>query len=274
MRVAHRGLRGFALGLLLVLGGAGIAAAQPAPWERDEARQEAERVLERLSEIMSQTGRDNAQPAVAAQQDESWIVRLVGAVRLEMLGLDREASRALKAAAKPDAPALGADAAAIKAAQALAAQHQGQGDAEPQEPGELLRVVASVVSEEVRTGGGEAGRKRTLLEGLLAFREAKGISEADQAWLAGRLLLLTDDTVALEDLGAKDLKAAAKEDGEPVYVWYRSNAPYLYWHPGERRLRLDREAREAQKPSAEFRKDHPWRPDEGPHAPVSPGSGR
>lgn len=267
-------LRGGLALLALSLGLASGAVAQPAPWEREEAKQEAGRVLTRLREVMAETGRDNAGPAASAQGDASWVVRLVAAVRLEMLGLPREAARALKAAAHPDQAPLAEDDQARVAARTLAEQHKGQGDSEPVEVGELLRVVASVVSEELRSGPGEAGRKRTLLEGLLSFREAAGMPDADQAWLAGRVLHLTDDAVALEDLGVKDIKAAVKEDGEPVFVWYRSNAPYLYWHPGERRLRVDREARAAQKPSAEYRKDQPWRPDEGPHAPVQAGGGR
>lgn len=265
-------MRPLVVALALLGGLAAVSRAQPAPWEREEARQEAQRALGKLREVIVESSRGNAGPAAAVQGDASWVVRLVGAVRLQVLGLPAATAAELKAAARPSLDALPADAPARTAAQAFAAQRPGQGEGEKPEPGELMRIAASVIDEEYRSGKGEAGRKRDLLEALLPFREL--VPEADQAWMAVHLLRLTDESTALLDLEQKDVQAAAGTDGEPVFVWYRSNAPYLYWHPGEKRLRLDQAARAAQKPSAEFRKDTPWRPDEGPHSPARQGGGR
>lgn len=258
------------LAAALLLGLASMSAAQP--WESEAKKKEAERVLGRVEAIMAETSRGNAGPAAEAQGDASWMVRLMGAIRLEVVGLDPAVATELKRAARPSEGALAADHAARQAADAFAREHRGEGEAEETERQELFRIVSALITEEYRSGRGDAAHKRGLLEELFPLAEAAG--PAAQAWFAGLLLALTDEPAALADLGAKDRAEAIEREGEPVFEWYAANSAFLYWHPRERRLRLDRAAREAQQPSAEYRKANPWRADEGPNSSAAQEGGR
>lgn len=254
----------------LLLGLASVSSAQP--WESEEKKKEAERVLGRVETIMAETSRGNAAPAAEAQGDASWMVRLMGAIRLGVVGLDASVTTELKRAALPSQGALAADHPARKAADEFARKNPGQGEAEKTEKDELFRIVSALIVEEYRSSKGDASVKRQLLEELFPF--AGLVSDKAQAWYAGLLLSLTDQPVALADLGVKDVAAAVKEDGEAVYAWYAANASFFYWHPKERRLRVDQEARTAQQPSAEYRKTKAWRADEGPNSSPAQEGGR
>lgn len=47
--------------------------------------------------------------------------------------------------------------------------------------------------------------------------------------------------------------------------WVVTNLPYFYFHPVERHLKIDAQARLEGQPTSDYRKEHPWRKDEGPN---------
>ncbi|MBX3471728.1 MAG: hypothetical protein KF878_33145 [Planctomycetes bacterium] len=264
-----RGLRALALALL-ALTSAGPVHAQDTPWwERPEAREEARRTLAQVRSLMEATERGDPRPAAAALQDRAWIVRSIAVIRLEVLGLDAGTTEALREQADPTRPAPEDDSKPLRRAREFAAALEVDlGPPVEVPPREAARIAASILTERVKGGppDEDAAAKRRLVEHLLAWR-AVVPEKADRAWLARRLLGLTDIDQALDDLKAQTAARAVGEDGDAVFTWYRSNAPYLYWHPRERRLRVDVAARVARQPTAEFRRATPWGPEEGPNAP-------
>lgn len=255
---------------LLTLVSAGAVNAQDTPWwEQPDARAEARRTLTRVEELMEATERGDPRPAAAALQDPSWIVRALAAVRLQVLGLDQATAEALRLQADPSRPPPADDQRALRLAREFAdALEVELAPAVDLPPGEAARIAASFLTERVRSGPRDEDPllKRRMVESLLAWRTAVSAA-ADRAWLARRLLGLTDIDQAVEDLKAPSAARAVGEDGDAVFAWYRSNAPFLYWHPAERRFRVDVAARAARRPSAEHRRATPWGPQEGPNAP-------
>ena len=245
-------------------------SAQTPWWDTDPARAEGRRTLTTVKDIMEATERGDPRPAAAALQDPSWVVRLLGAVRLEVLGLDAPTANALKEQADPSRPPPADDLKALRKARefADALEIDAAAPAVKVELKEAARIAAALLTERVKSGprGEDGATKRRMVETLLAWRAAVP-EKGDRAWLARRLLGLTDIDRAVEDLRAPSAERAVGDDGDPVFDWYEANAPYLYWHPAERRLRVDVEARAAKQPSGEFRKTTAWGPQDGPNSP-------
>lgn len=78
---------------------------------------------------------------------------------------------------------------------------------------------------------------------------------------------LPDDlnTVTADGRIVYDTKAVADRWLQPLTQWMVSNLPYLYFHPKERRLKLDVTARTAGIPSKNYRLNNPWGQNEGPN---------
>jgi hypothetical protein len=271
-----RSARAGALALVLGLGalaGAGPVRAQEPWWDKDDARAEARRTITRVQELMATTERGDPRPAAAALTDASWVVRLVAAIRLGVLGLDEPTVATLREAADPTRPAPAADWKPVQQARAFAdALEVELGPPVEITPRQAIQIAAAVLTERVHELPAEDPlAKRRMVESLLAWRAAAP-EAGDRAWLARRLLGLTDLEQAVKDLGARPDRIAG-EDGAKVFDWYAENAPYLFWQPGERRLRVDVEARQQHQPTAEYRRAHPWGPQEGPNAPARPGQG-
>lgn len=262
-----------ALGLLLA--SATVTRAQTPPWEREDARAEGRRVLDAIRKVMETSERGDARPAAEALTDASWLVRQFAAIRMEVVGLDEATAHALRDQAAPDQPVPEATWKPLVKAREFAAALEVQVTPPVQVPlREALRIAASILTERIKSGPEDPLGKRKLMESALAWRSS--VEEpADRAWLARRLLGLTDLDRALADLSSRTPDVAVGKDGKDVYDWYAANAGYLYWHPGEQRFRIDVEARTAKTPSAEFREKTPWPEGQGPNAPpAAGGSGR
>lgn len=76
--------------------------------------------------------------------------------------------------------------------------------------------------------------------------------------------LLTEINLPVNESVQLDLKVA-EQWLNALSTWLNSNRSYLYFHPKERSLRLDVTARASGIPSADYRRDHPWGPAEGPN---------
>lgn len=258
--------RAVALGLVLLSAGAVHAQAW---YEQPAEREEARRTIAEVKRLMETTERGDPRPAAAALRDRAWIVRLLAAVRLGVLGLDPPTVAALRGEGDPTRPPPAEDFRPyVKAKEFAEALEVELGPPVQVEAREALRVAGSILTERVRSGPPteEAGTKRRMVETLLAWRAAAAEAQ-DHAWLARRLLGLTDLDQALRDLGKQSADEAVGRAGDDVFRWYGENVAYLYWHPAERRFRVDVEARAAQKPSAEFRRATPWPAGQGPNAP-------
>ncbi len=223
------GLR--ALALVLCVASAGAVSAQDAPWwDQAEARAEGRRTLTKVKELMEATERGDPRPAADALQDPSWIVRALAAVRLEVLGLDHPTAEALRLQADPSKPPPPDDFRPLKLAREFAAALEVEvGPPVEVDLREAARIAASFLTERVKSGppGEDPLVKRRMVETLLAWRAAVP-EKADRAWLARRLLGLTDIDQAVEDLKAPSAAKAVGEDGDDVFAWYRSNAPFFY----------------------------------------------
>lgn len=248
-----------------------MVQAQDTPWwDQADAREDARRTIEKVAEVMQSSERGDPRPAAAALDDKAWIVRMLAAIRLEVLGLDAGTANALRAQADPSRPPPDASFQPLKLAREFAdALQVDLGPAVQIDKKDAVRIAASILTERVKSGPAaeDAQVKRRMIESLLAWRHAV-TEKADRAWLARRLLGLTDIDRAVEDLKAQSAERAVGEDGDPVFDWYQANAPFLFWHPREKRFRVDVAARTARQPSAEFRRATPWGPEEGPNAPA------
>lgn len=263
--------RSTALALVVLAGSVSVVQAQDTPWwDQADAREDARRTLEKTRELMESSERGDPRPAAAALQDKAWIVRMLAVIRLEVLGLDTGTAGALRAQADPSRPPPPDDFRPLKLAREFAdALQVDLGPAVQVDTREAARIAAAILTERVKSGPAteDPQVKRRMVESLLAWRHAVP-EKADRAWLARRLLGLTDIDRAVEDLKARSAEAAVGEDGDAVFAWYRSNAPFLFWHPREKRFRVDIAARAARQPTAEFRRTTPWGPEEGPNAPA------
>lgn len=260
-----------ALLVLFVGGGANVVQAQDTPWwDQADAREDARRTIAKVADLMQSSERGDPRPAAAALQDKAWIVRMLATIRLEVLGLDPGTAGALRAQADPSRPPPADDFRPLKAAREFAdALQVDLGPAVQVDTPDAVRIAASILTERVKSGPAneDAQVKRRMVESLLAWRHAV-TEKADRAWLARRLLGLTDIDRAVEDLKAPSAERAVGEDGDPVFDWYRANAPFLFWHPSEKRFRVDVAARTARQPTGEFRRATPWGPQEGPNSPA------
>lgn len=94
-------------------------------------------------------------------------------------------------------------------------------------------------------------------------------AEVDRYTIAMTMLGLLDRDDLGEELGFKYQGHRFADPTEKVLAvlspWILKNLPYLYFHPVERTLKLDRQARANDTPSAEYRKTHPWNANEGPN---------
>jgi hypothetical protein len=265
--MANRTLPALALALPLLLVAGGTASAGTPWYDAPPAKQEAKRVLKTIQKVMNASERQEGEPALVALRDRSWILRLLAVVRIETLGLERKTAERLQRTAVPDRVPLGADDPLFKKAAAFVAGVErpppGAGPFETTSKEEAVRILTGFVTEQVTRGDEKPARKQELVEEMLSYRHC--VSKAPRAWLSLCVLALTDGKQALKDLHVKSAKKAAGKDGEKVYSWYAENASYLYWHPTERRFRLDLEARRAKTSSREYRKKRPWGPDEGPN---------
>jgi hypothetical protein len=89
--------------------------------------------------------------------------------------------------------------------------------------------------------------------------------------LVARVLISRGDReTILADLKQKDANGAVAGGGQKVFEWYRANGTYCYYHPGDRALRVDLEARAATTPTDAYRAKNPWKEGEGPDSPANP----
>lgn len=95
------------------------------------------------------------------------------------------------------------------------------------------------------------------------------VAEADRWAIAMTMLGRLDRDDLGEELGFKYQGYRFADPTDKVLAvlspWILKNLPYLYFHPVERKLKLDREARASNIASAEYRKAHPWGANEGPN---------
>lgn len=226
------------------------------PWDRPEARAEAKRVLEAGAHVIRRTEQRDARPAVDGLVDRSPLLRFLSLERLRVLGLAKERVAGLATllgGAEPPPEHAPAVVAAREFALALpVAAHAppkvGTSDA--------LKGILAATLDRLESGPDPAERKRELFLSLLAFRAV--VAAPDRAWLAEALGGLVDEAVLLRELGARDLAAAAGQDGAPVTRWLGVNGEYLAWSARRRRFVLDAEARSAGKPSREHRQGERW----------------
>lgn len=249
------------------------AAAQNAklpPWDEPKAKAESRRVLKQIVAVVNASERNDGRLALVALRDDAWVVRLIGAVRLSAMGIDRPTGRALKRSARPDGKPLPTNSPPLTAAAAFVAKTPraklAEGPFSRITTTEALRTWTGFVVERFLSGRETDRARHQMLVAILAGRHV--IPRTSRGWLAAWLLARLDQKTALADLKAKTAKAAAGKDGAPVFAWYRANRPYLYWHAAGKRFRIDAAARAAKTASATFRKTTPWKADEGPNAPA------
>lgn len=120
----------------------------------------------------------------------------------------------------------------------------------------------------LRYGLGTEEMARDYVEALVILPEIL-TEKGDRESIAYMLTRAVDedDMKAELKMGRPTLPFAEPPDKVLAIMkpWIRENFPYFYLQPGERTLKLDREAREHKKPSAEYRKTHPWKAKEGPN---------
>lgn len=259
----------FALALALALGASSLALAQGErplpPWDRPVSQVEARRVVGQVQQLVESSSQRDGRPALAALGDESWLVRQVAVIRLSVLELDPATCEELRKQSGPGSePLPQVDPLRKKAAAHVATiQPDPQAPAEEIDELEAARLVCAVLSEQLSRKATPAAQRLRLVQEGLSYRHA--LKRKDRPWIGRQLLAWTDQAQALADLGFKTAKQAAADGGLKLGEWYVDNRAYLYWHPSERRFRLDLAARKAKTPSAEFREQTPWGEDEGPN---------
>lgn len=254
------------LGLALVLA--------PSAARAQDRVQEKKQVLEQLCAVLETTGRHDGHTAAKALRDPSWAVRALATVRLSVLGLHKDAARALHDAARPGTKPLAEKDPALEAADALAAKTSLQ-DADPSADkitidDEGIRSYVSLLHEELQVGKADARALRDAVLDLPDLAEAAGTERAKE-FVARKLLTLVDRPAVLAELECKTVHEAVRESGQRVFAWFRANGKFLYLHPREHALRLDGDARLAGQGTDAYREKNPWLEGQGPGAPVEPG---
>jgi hypothetical protein len=262
------------LAVLLALG-SGIVLAQGddgagTPPRAVEGKKAAEQVLASIVTVLESTAKSDTKAATKALRDPSWAVRTFAAIRLGTLGLDAASVRALKEASAPGSKPLAEGAAPLAAADKLVVKAD---PAAPPEPAtvadEGVRIYASLVRNELSTKRAPPAVLAKLVLELPTYAEAANDARA-RGFIARELLAIGDTDQILKDLGVKTTAAAVADDGKKVYEWFQSNGTYLYFHPADKGLRVDLEARSACVASEKFREKTPWKQGEGPTSPASP----
>lgn len=91
----------------------------------------------------------------------------------------------------------------------------------------------------------------------------------EKARIANRILLLIDRDEIREELdigkGFLVTPDRSEETLGNLCDWLSANMSYLYFHPEERTLKIDQEARSRKAPSLDYRKKHPWGRNSGPN---------
>lgn len=231
--------------------------------------------IARVTAIYAAAEERDAVAVAAGLDDPRWYVRRFALVRLRALGLPDAAFEPVQESARPGAQGK-------PSAEALAVCRDWAGSVAKDATGavfkpaalDAVQAIASILEEEFRFVRNEPNQVRGLLAALLALlHDCPG--KVERAWLATRVLADLEGERVLLELGLQRLPEDDKELSvacDRMQAWFAANAAYHYYHPGERRLRLDEAARTAQTPTDDFRKAHPWGEKEGPNAPgVSPG---
>lgn len=133
---------------------------------------------------------------------------------------------------------------------------------------QALMEAVSVWRQRIRYGGApdaEAEEYATVLLGASQMCKDAG----RKARLANAILALLDREEVKKSVDIGKAFVVSEKDSEKILGglsgWLAENLPYLYFHPKERRLKLDAKAAESKTPSSEYRAKHPWGKEEGPH---------
>jgi len=278
MRVRNAKLVGgvAAVGLLLAMSGllcaAPITFTAEAPLNTEEALRAKARKL--LDEVLGILQAYHAQDAVGLAKSlgaEPEAIDLICISRLGALALPAPLHKAYLQAKK------GADKEDLeKARKALAGWAQGyrkrkraeETEEEAPTKARAERVLLHTWIEQIRYGShGEQSAKELLLV-QVGLREE--FTDEPMRWgIAMSMLCLLDAYDLDQELGLQLQGARFKDPTDKVLAvlspWILRNLPYLYFHPLERKLKLDREARAHDSASAQYRNTHPWNANEGPN---------
>jgi len=277
MRVQNTKRAGGVAGMafLLVLSGV-LCAAQGTSTAETPLTEEALRAKARklLDEVFGLLQAYQAQDAVRLAKSlgaEPEAIDLISISRLGSLGLPAPMHKAyLHAVEAADKEAL------EKARKAVAEWAQGYRkkkraeEAEEEAPtkADAESVLWHAWIEPIRYGNrGESSAKELLLV-QVGLREE--FTDEPKRWgIAMSMLCLLDKDDLDQELGLQLQGGRFKDPTDKVLAalspWILKNLPYLYFHPVERKLKLDREARAQNAPSAEYRKTHPWGANDGPN---------
>jgi hypothetical protein len=246
----------------------GLGGKSPQP-NKGEPR----RVLETLVTILESTHKNDPKPALAGLRDAHWAVRQFAAIRLGALGLEGDVLRKLIDASHCGSATPGKEDANVAAAEKWAAAWKPEkaGDETPvaSPADEAMRIVGSLVRNELSVRSAQPAQLVKLVLELPAFAEAARDARA-ASFAAREIASIVDTDSLLVDLGAESVNEAVEGNGKHVFEWLRQNGRFLYFHPGDRGLRLDAAARSANQSSEDFRKQTPWAKGEGPEAPANP----
>jgi hypothetical protein len=279
MRIRNVKLVGGVAGVALLLAVSGLlcAASITPTAEATVNTEETVRAKARklLDEVLGLLQAYQAQDAVRLAKSlgaEPEAIRLISISQLGNLGLPAPMHKAyLHAVEAADKEALEkARKAVVEWAQGYRKKKRAAEDVEEEAPtkADAERVLWGTWIELIRYGShGEQSAKELLLV-KMGLREE--FTDEPMRWaIAMSMLRLLDAYDLDQELGLQFQVRMSKDLTDKVLAvlspWILKNLPYLYFHPVERTLKLDREARAHDSPSAEYRKTHPWNANEGPN---------
>jgi hypothetical protein len=133
---------------------------------------------------------------------------------------------------------------------------------------QALMTVIAIWGQRIRYGGAPETEAKDYAVVLLGAAQMPEDAKY-KAQVANAILSLLDRNEVRKHVNIGSTFVVSEEDAKGILGglsdWLAANCPYLYFHPKERRLKLDANAAESKTPSSEYRTKHPWGKDEGPH---------
>jgi hypothetical protein len=139
--------------------------------------------------------------------------------------------------------------------------------AQPVKEADAIRHLCSLWSDRVR-------RQEAHSNGAFEFARFLYVAGASAKTDEANIYVLETVAVVVDEEELTDMihrenglvtALSARRDLPKALAWVEANLEYCFFHPEERTLKLDADAREARVPSAKYRAEHPWGKSAGPN---------
>ena len=238
---------------------------------REIMKAQAETLLERAAAILRASAAKDATSLAAVLGTRPAALETLALNKLGQMGMPEVLRRGFAKARKTADAATQAE--AKRAILAWATKHDRDVPATPPIDVDQWQAVTALCGfwhTEIAYGAGEEASAKEFVKALIGLSDLVS-EDRTRRLVAGILLSLFDPDdlrreVHIDHDHAPPLTGPQAETAVgAMHDWVVTNLPYFYFHPVERHLKIDAQARLAGQPTSDYRKEHPWSKDEGPN---------